>query len=77
MRWGGVVHHVVATTTYETQKSVDTLQKHKLTLHALTTGKQILAQALAQGILSSEEKIKVDQWFENPQGWAQEMGISS
>ena len=67
---GGIVEHVVATTTYETQTSKEMLTQHGLQLYTLTTGKQIVKQAQEHRVLNSDERKMVDTWFENPSEWA-------
>lgn len=69
------VQYCVATTTYETRKSVEVLKEHDLTLLALTTGKIMVETAFENGKLSVEEKEKVDLWFTDPPGWAKKMGL--
>lgn len=73
--FGGKVSYCIATTTYETQKSVDNLKSVKVDLITLTTGKTIVETALSEGKLSADEKEKVDQWFADPPGWAKKMGF--
>jgi len=72
---GGNVSYVVATTTYETQKSLQQLKDAKLTLFTLTSGKTILEQAAKKEMLSAKEKKQVEDWFSDPVGWAKKHGF--
>lgn len=72
---GGEVNYVIATTTYETQKSKEELEKAGLTLFTLTTGKNIVDQALDEKVLSLDQKQMVDEWFANPAGWGRKHGF--
>jgi len=72
---GGIVKYCVATTTYETSQSKGILKKLGITLYSLTTGKVIVEQAAKAGILSSDEKGKVELWFNDPASWAKRMGV--
>jgi orotate phosphoribosyltransferase len=71
----GIVKYVVATTTYETQKSKEELGKAGLALYTLTTGKNIVDHALVQKVLTPEQKEMVDEWFANPLGWGKKHGF--
>ncbi len=72
---GGKVDFCIATTTYETGKSQESLAANKVSLFALTTGKIIVETAASMGYLKKAEKEKVDLWFENPPEWAGKMGL--
>lgn len=73
---GGEVNYCIATSTYDTLKSQETLKANQIKLIALTTGKIIVETALKERILSSKEKEKVDLWFKDPPNWAKKMGFS-
>lgn len=72
---GGRVEYVAATTTYETKKSMEELQNARLTLLTLTTGKQIVEEALKQKIVTKDKKKLVDEWFADPLGWGKKHGF--
>ena len=72
---GGVVEYCIATTTYETKKSLDNLSAAKIKLISLTTGKEIVETALESGKITPEEKKKIDLWFEDPPNWATKIGF--
>jgi len=72
---GGEVKYCIATTTYDTQKSIDNLQSHNVTLFPLTTGKIIIETAFKEGKLSREQKNSVDLWFSDPPNWARKVGL--
>ncbi len=72
---GGEVKFVLATTTYETERSKEALRREGLTLFTLTTGKNIVSQAFEQNVLTSEQKTMVDDWFDDPVGWSRKHGF--
>lgn len=72
---GGIVKYCVATTTYESQKSIDTLKENKIKLLPLTTGKLMVEIALKEGIITKKEKESIDLWFQNPPEWAKKAGL--
>ena len=67
---GGRVSHVVASTTYETKKSLEQLKHAKLKLFTLTTGKVIIEQAVKKEMLNKKQKELVDDWFADLVGWS-------
>ncbi len=69
---GGKVQYAVATTTYETERSNNTLKENKVTLLTLTTGKIVNEVALREKRISKEEKESVDTWLADPPNWAKE-----
>ena len=69
---GGKVKYAVATTTYETERSNNTLKENKVTLLTLTTGKIVNEVALREKRISKEEKESVDTWLADPPNWAKE-----
>lgn len=71
---GGIVKYCITTTTYETKKAQKNIEKAKLKLITLTTGKLIVETAFKEGYLSEKEKKSVDLWFANPPAWAKKMG---
>lgn len=73
---GGIIKYCIATTTYETPKSVENLKKENIQLFTLTTGKIIVQTALKKGKISQEQKELVDAWFEDPPSWAQKFGFA-
>jgi orotate phosphoribosyltransferase len=66
---GGIVEYCVATTTYETKKSLEALNSVNVKLFTLTTGKLIIDRAVEKGILTTDQKESVDAWFSDPEGW--------
>lgn len=72
---GGEVKFCVATTTYETQKSKDTLKEKGVELLPLTTGKLMVEIALEEGKITREQKNSIDAWFQDPPSWANKMGF--
>ncbi len=72
---GGKVAYCIATTTYETKLSQETLKANKVELIALTTGKIIVETAFKNGQLTKKQKESVDLWFENPPHWAKAVGL--
>jgi orotate phosphoribosyltransferase len=72
---GGNVKFCVATTTYETQKSLELLKENKIKLIPLTTGKIIVQTALEEKRISQKEKESIDEWFKDPPAWAKKTGL--
>lgn len=72
---GGKVTYCVATTTYESKQSKKLLSKNKIKLISLTTGRNIIEQALKSGLLKPHEKEKVDLWLKDPSNWGKRMGF--
>jgi len=67
---GGEIVGCIAATTYETDISIENLKKNTITAYTLTTGRSIVEEALAESVITGEEKAKVDAWFVDPQGWS-------
>lgn len=67
---GGVVKYCIATTTYETEKSKETLNENKIKLIPLTTGKIVVQTALQEGVITQKQKDSIDLWFQDPNNWA-------
>ncbi|MDP3982698.1 MAG: orotate phosphoribosyltransferase [bacterium] len=72
---GGIVEYCIATTSYESDKSVQNFKDSNINLHYLVSGKQIVDTALQEGVLSQEQKKSVDLWFDNPPVWAEKVGV--
>ncbi len=66
---GGIVDYCIATTTYNTPMSMENIKKSKLKLITLTTGRDIVETALHQKHISKDQKVIIDEWFKDPQGW--------
>ncbi|KKS98497.1 MAG: orotate phosphoribosyltransferase, orotate phosphoribosyltransferase [Candidatus Gottesmanbacteria bacterium GW2011_GWA2_43_14] len=73
---GGLVEYCIATTTYETEKSIDNLKEAKIKLVTLTTGKVIVETAREMHKITQEEKEKIDLWFKDPPNWAMKQGLA-
>jgi orotate phosphoribosyltransferase len=72
---GSEATYCITTSTYETQKSQDSLKENNITLLPLTTGKIIIQTALENGQITQKEKDSIDVWFEDPPAWAKKMGF--
>ena len=72
---GGIVEYCIATTSYESDKSVQNFKDSNINLHYLVSGKQIVDTALQEGVLSQKQKKSVDLWFDNPPVWAEKVGV--
>lgn len=72
---GGNVSCCIATTTYETKRSRETLAINKIVLFTLTTGRVIVETAFKTGKLTEKEKESVDEWFSDPPNWATKIGV--
>lgn len=66
---GCKVNYCIAATTFETKKSQNLFLEHKVELITLTTGKQIVAQGLLNGLITDKEKEIVERWFKDPEDW--------
>lgn len=72
---GGKVTYCIATTTYETKESVNTLKANRIILFALATGKDIVHEAFRQKLITPKEKEHIDLWFQDPANWAKHLGV--
>jgi len=72
---GGIVKYAIATTTYETAKSIEILKENKIKLIPLTTGKVLVQTAFEEKLISQKEKESIDVWFQDPPTWAKKMGF--
>lgn len=72
---GGIVTHCIATSTYETTKSIEVFKSAQITLLTLVTGKEIAKRANETGIMSDEQYAIVIDWFTDPTGWATKQGF--
>ncbi|NCO88662.1 orotate phosphoribosyltransferase [Candidatus Roizmanbacteria bacterium CG2_30_33_16] len=66
---GGTVKYCIATTSYETKKSIVLLKENNIKLITLTAGKKIVEEALNEKIINLKEKEQVDLWFKDPMNW--------
>jgi len=66
---GGLVTHCVATTSYETDKSITRFKDANIKLHYLVSGREIINTAYIEGLINMEQKKSIDLWFDNPVGW--------
>lgn len=67
---GGVVNDCAIIVTYGFQDSVEAFEKAKIKLHALTSFSVILEEALIMNKFSEDEKMIIEDWFNDPHGWA-------
>lgn len=72
---GGIVKDCVIIVTYGFKESVEAFAKANVKLHALTSFSIILEEALAMKKFSQEEKIIIEDWFNDPYGWAARQGL--
>lgn len=73
---GGIIKYCIATTTYETQKSMENLKNENIELFSLTTAKTIIETAMQKGLISDKEKESVDIWLQDPPSWTQKFGLA-
>lgn len=66
---GAKVTYCIATTTYETQLSKQTLKDKGITLFTLTSGRIIVETAYKMKKISEKEKNSVENWLKNPTNW--------
>ena len=71
---GGVVDDLMVIVTYGFKESAEAFEKAKIKLHALTSFPVILEQALLMDKFSADEKIIIEDWFNDPHGWAGKYG---
>lgn len=70
---GGQVEFCIATSTYENPASEEAFKSYDIQLIVLTTGKIIVEKAHSKGIIDEKQKAMIDQWFEDPSGWYDEV----
>ncbi len=67
---GGVVEDLIIIVTYGFKESAEAFEKAKINLHTLTSFPIILDEALAMNKLTGDEKASVEDWLQEPHGWA-------
>lgn len=71
---GGEVNDLMVIVTYGFKESTEAFKRAKIKLHALTSFPLILEQALAMDKFSPDEKIIIEDWFNDPHGWGKRHG---
>lgn len=71
---GAQIEDCLIIITYGFQESALAFAKAKVKLHALTTFPVVLAEAVAMGTISQEEKAVVSDWLLDPYNWAKKYG---
>ena len=66
---GGLINFCIATTSYETNISINAMAAAKVKLLTLTTGKLIAKRAFEKGNLTHAEQKSVLKWLADPEGW--------
>ena len=72
---GGVVTDCVAITTYEMKSSISGFKDADVNLYTLTNFSAIVESAVADGSLAEDQKEKVLEWNQDPEGWGKKMGL--
>lgn len=62
--------------SYGFKESKLAFKKAKVKLHALTTFKIVLAEALKRKLFSLDEKKIIEEWFQDPWNWGRKHGFS-
>lgn len=73
---GAVVEHLLAIITYGFQESVSAFEKEAVRLYTLTTFEAILAEATKQKRFDSPALRIIEDWLDDPHGWAQRYGYN-
>jgi orotate phosphoribosyltransferase len=73
---GGIIKYCIATTTYETPKSIENLKNENIELLSLTTGEAIVETAQKKGQISKQQKESIDAWFQDPPNWAKKVCLA-
>lgn len=71
---GGTVTDVIAIFTYGMEKARKAFADEKVTLYVMTNFETLVHLASDMKVISEEEKIKVLEWNQDPQGWGKKMG---
>lgn len=72
---GGIVKECIATTTYQMKKAQDAFDKHRVSVHSLSTVTNILDVAVEEGYIDKSERDVVQKWTVDPTGWGKAMGF--
>jgi orotate phosphoribosyltransferase len=72
---GAVVSDCIVIVTYGFKESTEAFAKANITLHALTSFPVILDEAVKAEKISAEEKNIIQDWLNDPHGWAGRQGF--
>ena len=72
---GGVVEDLIIIVTYGFKEAAEAFTKSGVKVHALTSFSVILEEALAMEKFTANEKIVIEDWFNDPHGWAARHGF--
>jgi len=72
---GGQVSDCLIIVTYGFKESAEAFEKAGVRLHALTSFSIILEEALVMNKFTQDEKVIIEDWFNDPHGWAGRQGI--
>lgn len=72
---GAVVDDLIVIVTYGFKESAEAFEKANVKLHALTSFSVILEAALQMNKFTQDEKIIIEDWFNDPHGWAGRQGF--
>src|SRR3989344_2063914 len=67
---GGQVSDCLIIVTYGFKESAEAFEKAGVRLHALTSFSIILEEALVMNKFTQDEKVIIEDWFNDPHGWA-------
>lgn len=71
---GGLVDDLMVIVTYGFKESAQAFEKAGIRLHALTSFPIIMDIALAMNKFNADEKIVIEDWFNDPHGWGKRHG---
>lgn len=74
---GGIVDHCIIIVTYGFKESEEAFKNANVILHALTSFPIILEEAISLGKLNEEEKVLVEDWLQEPHGWAKRNNLET
>lgn len=73
---GAVVSDVTAIVSYGFAEAVEAFERERVRLHTLTRFDIITQVALEMRRFGAEEKAVIDDWFQDPRGWAGRQGLA-
>lgn len=72
---GAVVQNVATIISYEFEEAVSAFNAAGVRLHKLTSFQHILAQAVEKDLIDQATKMSVEDWLNDPRGWAERHGF--
>jgi orotate phosphoribosyltransferase len=72
---GGVVEYAIGTFWWWESKSKENFETNHIKPLILTDGDQIIQAAFKKGLITKTQKDKIQDWLQEPAGWAKRMGL--